>query len=78
MTPLPRYCPPSCGVSRHVPHPPGAPGVAQVRGQGTVEYLIVLALVGICLSAGSASPLERLFGAIVDHHARLTDAVSRP
>jgi hypothetical protein len=48
------------------------------RGQGTVEYLIVLALVGIGLSAGPASPLERLVGAIVDHHARLTDAVSRP
>jgi hypothetical protein len=78
MTPLSRHRPPSCRVSRRASRPPGVPGVAQTRGQGTVEYLIVLALVGISLSAGSTSPLERLFGAIVDHHARLTDAVSRP
>lgn len=78
MTPLSRHRPPSCRVSRRASRPPGVPGVAQTRGQGTVEYLIVLALVGVSLSAGSTSPLERLFGAIVDHHARLTDAVSRP
>jgi len=78
MTPLHRHRPLSCGLSRRVSHRSGVPGVAQTRGQGTVEYLIVLALVGISLSAGSTSPLERLFGAIVDHHARLTDAVSRP
>jgi hypothetical protein len=53
MTPLSRHRPPSCRVSRRASRPPGVPGVAQTRGQGTVEYLIVLALVGISLSAGS-------------------------
>lgn len=78
MTLFPRYRHPSPGMHRRPPRAPDACRVPRARGQGTVEYLIVLALVGISLSAGPGSPLERLFGAIVDHHARLTDAVSRP
>ena len=56
------------------PRPP-APRAA---GQGSIEYLVVLTLLGISLTAGAGSPMARLLGAIADHHERLTDAVSRP
>ena len=52
--------------------------VGGARGQSLAEYLVVLVLVGISLTAGPASPLEQIFRAIAGHHARLTDAVSRP
>lgn len=58
--------------------PRGGPAAPRAGGQGSVEYLIVLALVGVGLTAGAHSPLGRLLGAIADHHVRLTDAVSRP
>jgi hypothetical protein len=48
------------------------------RGQSMIEYLIVLTLVGISLTAGPRSPLEQLVGAIGQHYSRLTDAVSQP
>lgn len=48
------------------------------RGQSTIEYLIVLSLVGISLTVGPQSPLEQFFRAIGQHYTRLTDAVSRP
>lgn len=48
------------------------------RGQSTLEYLIVLMLVGISLTAGPRSSLEQIFRAIGEHYVRLTDALSRP
>ncbi len=51
---------------------------SRCRGQSTVEYLIVLMLVGISLTAGPTSALEQIFRSIGDHYVRLTDAVSRP
>ncbi len=48
------------------------------RGQSTLEYLIVLMLVGISLTAGPRSSLEQVFRAIGEHYVRLTDALSRP
>jgi hypothetical protein len=73
MTPCPRSSRPARAGRRRA-------GLAARRadGQGSVEYLIVLALVGIGLTAGAQSPLARLLGAMADHHVRLTDAVSRP
>jgi hypothetical protein len=47
-------------------------------GQSTLEYLLVFTLVGISLTTGPNSPLERLFLAVGGHYTRLTDAVSRP
>ena len=48
------------------------------RGQSSLEYLVVLMLVGISLTAGPRSALEKVFRAIGEHNVRLTDAVSRP
>lgn len=53
-------------------------GIAQSRGQSSVEYLIVLMLVGISLTTGPRSALEQIFRAVGEHYVRLTDAVSRP
>ena len=49
-----------------------------MRGQSSLEYLIVLMLVGISLTAGPRSALEQIFLAIGAHYTRLTDALSRP
>jgi len=76
-TPLPPD-PPAGRLPRRTREPRCTCDPRHARGQGTVEYLIVLALVGVSLSAGPNSPLERLVGALVEHHARLTHAVSRP
>ena len=48
------------------------------RGQSTLEYLIVLMLVGISLTAGPRSALEQIFRTFGEHYVRLTDALSRP
>jgi hypothetical protein len=48
------------------------------RGQSTLEYLIVLMLVGISLTAGPRSALEQVFRTFGEHYVRLTDALSRP
>lgn len=58
--------------------PRAAVGGPPPRGQSSVEYLIVLMLVGISLTAGPSSALERVFRAIGEHYTRLTDAASRP
>lgn len=47
-------------------------------GQSTLEYLIVLMLVGISLTTGPRSALEQFFNAIGAHYTRLTDGLSRP
>ena len=48
------------------------------RGQSLVEYLIVLMLFVLALTAGPHSPLERLFEAFGERHQRLTHAMSMP
>jgi hypothetical protein len=48
------------------------------RGQSSIEYLIVLALFVLALTAGPHSPLERLFEAISERYQRYTQAISTP
>ena len=48
------------------------------RGQSMVEYLIVLLLFVLALTAGPRSPLERLFEAFGDRYERFTHAMSMP
>ena len=48
------------------------------RGQSAVEYLIVLLLFVLALTAGPRSPLERLFEAFGDRYQRFTYAMSMP
>lgn len=64
--PQTRACPPR--VRRRPP---------RARGQAALEYLVLL-LAGISLGVGAASPMGALWQSLLDHHARLTDAVSRP
>ncbi len=48
------------------------------RGQSMVEYLVVLMLFVLALTAGPQSPLERLFEAFGDRYERFTHAMSMP
>lgn len=48
------------------------------RGQSVTEYLIVLMLFVLALTAGPDSPLERLFEALGDRYQRFTHAMSMP
>ncbi|MCL4183618.1 MAG: hypothetical protein KJ011_09240 [Burkholderiaceae bacterium] len=48
------------------------------RGQSAVEYLLVLALFVLALTAGPHSPLERLFEAFAERYQRFTHAMSMP
>lgn len=48
------------------------------RGQAAVEYLLVLALFVLVLSAGPDSPLELLFEAFGERYQRFTLAMSMP
>ncbi|MCM5572019.1 hypothetical protein M6I34_15990 [Burkholderiaceae bacterium FT117] len=48
------------------------------RGQSLAEYLVVLALVVMALTAGPNSPIERLFEAFGERYQRFTSEVSRP
>ncbi len=50
----------------------------RLRGQSTIEYLIVLMLFVLALSAGPHSPLERLFEAFAQRYQRFTQAMSMP
>ncbi len=52
-------------------------GPPRAHGQAVLEYLILL-LAGISLGVGAARPVDALWLSLLDHHARLTDAVSRP
>ncbi|MCO5108384.1 MAG: hypothetical protein M9907_15080 [Burkholderiaceae bacterium] len=47
-------------------------------GQSMLEYLIVLMLFVLALTAGPHSPLERLFEAFGDRYERFTHAMSMP
>ena len=49
-----------------------------MAGQSMVEYLIVLMLFVLALTAGPRSPLERLFEAFGDRYERFTHAMSMP
>lgn len=48
------------------------------RGQSAVEYLLVLMLFVLALTAGPDSPLERLFEAVGERYQRFTYAMSMP
>jgi len=48
------------------------------RGQSIVEYLLVVALFVLAITAGPASPLESLFAAIADRYQRFTESISMP
>ena len=76
MRPIKREAAPSVRAKRA--GPPAMPNGALPRGQSSLEYLVVLMLVGISLTAGPRSALEKVFRAIGEHYVRLTDAVSRP
>ncbi len=47
-------------------------------GQSMVEYLVVLMLFVLALTAGPHSPLERLFEAFGDRYQSFTHAMSMP
>jgi hypothetical protein len=49
-----------------------------IAGQSMVEYLIVLMLFVLALTAGPHCPLERLFEAFGDRYERFTYAMSMP
>lgn len=51
---------------------------ARSGGQTIVEYLLVLALFVLAITAGPDSPLESLFNAIADRHQRFTESISMP
>jgi len=48
------------------------------RGQSAVEYLLVLMLFVLVLTAGPDSPLEQLFEAVGERYQRFTHAMSMP
>lgn len=50
----------------------------RLLGQSSLEYLIVFTLVGISLTTGPNSVLERLFRAVDAHYGRFSAAVSQP
>ncbi len=50
----------------------------RARGQSVVEYLIVLGLLVLALTAGPNSPLEALFGAFAERYQRFTETISMP
>lgn len=52
--------------------------VRATRGQATLDYVLVLALVGVALSVGADSPVQQLVGAIAEHYRRFTWAISLP
>lgn len=51
---------------------------ARSGGQTSLEYLLVLALFVLAITAGPHNPLEALFDAIADRHQRFTESISRP
>lgn len=48
------------------------------RGQTIVEYLLVVALFVLAITAGPHSPLEALFAAVGDRYQRFTETISMP
>jgi len=54
------------------------PARARARGQSSVEYLVVLALLSLALVVGPDSPLEQVFRAFAQRYQQFTYAISRP
>jgi len=48
------------------------------QGQAIVEYLLVVALFVLALTAGPRSPLESFFDAAADRYQRFTATISMP
>jgi Flp pilus assembly pilin Flp len=48
----------------------------RVRGQSSVEYVIILALVVMVLVNGNPSPLQQFFDAVKNAYQRFTYAMS--
>lgn len=48
------------------------------RGQSAVDYLLVVALVAIALTAGVNGPMDRLAAAIGAHYQRFTWSMAQP
>ena len=48
------------------------------RGQTTVEYLLVVALFVLAITAGPNGPLESFFAAVADRYQRFTETISMP
>jgi Flp pilus assembly pilin Flp len=54
--------------TRHTPSPP--------RGQSSIEYIVVLALVVMVLVNGNPSPLQQFFDAMKGAYQKFTYAMS--
>lgn len=48
------------------------------QGQTAVEYLLVVALLALAITAGPRSPLESFFAAVAEHYQRFTETISMP
>ncbi|HEY0877288.1 MAG TPA: hypothetical protein VGE10_02455 [Zeimonas sp.] len=48
------------------------------RGQTIVEYLLVVALFVLAITAGPRSPLESFFAAVAERYQRFTQTISMP
>lgn len=48
------------------------------RGQTMVEYLLVVALFVLAITAGPHGALESLFDAVADRYRRFTETISMP
>ncbi|MDT3680063.1 MAG: hypothetical protein ROZ64_14650 [Burkholderiaceae bacterium] len=48
------------------------------QGQAIVEYLLVVALFVLAITAGPHSPLESFFDAAADRYHRFTATISMP
>jgi Flp pilus assembly pilin Flp len=55
---------------------PPNPTDSRIRGQSSVEYLIVLALVVMVLVNGNPSPLQQFFDAIKGAYQKFSYAMS--
>jgi hypothetical protein len=53
-------------------------GRCVIRGQAAVDYVLLLALVGLALGLGAESPVQQLVAAIDEHYRRFTWAISLP
>ncbi len=49
-----------------------------VRGQAALDYVLVVALVGLAMSIGADSPVQQLVAAIGEHYRRFTWSISLP
>ncbi len=52
--------------------------IRRSRGQTMVEYLVVVALFVLAITAGPNSALEAFFHAVADRYQRFTETISLP